>query len=258
MFWIEAQSTAVIALFVFSLTYVLAATAFCLAAALSRRSVAQDLKVIVPATLATPLGVVLGLLIAFLASRVWTNLDRANEYVGREAGALRETVLLADALPPEVRTRVRQAIQRHLRFIESEEWPAMAKGQASLESIAVGLAEAMTEVLSFAPTQTNQRLAQERALVAIEQALDARRNRVRLSQAEIAPIQWTAIIVLALLILVTIALIHIDKRLAMAIAMFIFSTAIATCLVLLLVYDRPFGAGGFTVTPIVLRAVMPN
>jgi hypothetical protein len=63
MFWIEAQSTAVIALFVFSLTYVLAATAFCLAATLSRRSVAQDLKVIIPVTLTTPLGVVLGLLI---------------------------------------------------------------------------------------------------------------------------------------------------------------------------------------------------
>ena len=258
MFWIEAQSTAVIVLFVFSLTYVLAATVFCLAATLSRRPVAQDLKVIVPVALTTPLGVVLGLLIAFLASRVWTNLDRANEYVGLEAGALRETVLLADALPPEVRTGVRQAIQKHLRFIESEEWPAMAKGQASLESIAVGLADAMMEVLSFSPTQTNQRLAQERALVAIEHALDARRNRVRLSQAEIAPIQWTAILVLAMLILVTIALIHIDKRLAMAISMFIFSTAIATCLVLLLVYDRPFGAGGFTVSPIVLRAVMPN
>jgi hypothetical protein len=106
--------------------------------------------------------------------------------------------------------------------------------------------------------QVNQRLAQERALVAIELALDARRNRVRLSQAEIAPIQWTAIIVLAMLILVTIALTHIDKRLAMATAMFIFSTAVATCLVLLMVYDRPFGAGGSTVTPVVLRAVMPN
>jgi hypothetical protein len=258
MFWIEAQSTAVIALFVFGLTYVLAATVFCLATILSRRSVAQDLKAVVAVTLTTPLGVILGLLIVFLAARVWANLERANQYVGQEAGALRETVLLADALPPDVRTRVREAVQRHLRLIESEEWPAMASGQATLQSIAVGLAEAMTEVLSFAPTQANQRLAQERALVAIELALDARRNRVRLSQAEIAPIQWTAIIVLAMLILVTIALVHIDKRLAMAIGMFIFSTAIATCLVLLMVYDRPFGAGGSTVTPAVLRAVMPN
>jgi hypothetical protein len=44
MFWIEAKSTVVIALFVFSIAYVVAAIVFCLAATLSRRSVAKDLK----------------------------------------------------------------------------------------------------------------------------------------------------------------------------------------------------------------------
>jgi hypothetical protein len=47
--------------------------------------------------------------------------------------------------------------------------------------------------------------AQERAVVAIERALEARRNRVRLSQVEIAPIQWVVVVVLATLILLTIA-----------------------------------------------------
>jgi hypothetical protein len=116
----------------------------------------------------------------------------------------------------------------------------------------------MSALLSFSPVQANQKLAQQRALVAIEQALEARRNRVLLSQAEIAPIQWAVILVLATLILVTIALVHIDRRLAMGVTLFIFSTAIAICLVLLAVSDRPFGAGGFTVRPTVLRAVVPN
>ena len=95
-------------------------------------------------------------------------------------------------------------------------------------------------------------------MVALERALDARRNRVRLSQAEIAPIQWIAIMVIAVLILITLAMIHIDKRLAMAITMFIFSTAVAFCLVLLMVYDRPFGTGGFVIQPTVLRDIMPD
>jgi hypothetical protein len=258
MLWIETQSTPVIVLFVFSLCYVLTTAILCLAALFSRRAVAQNLKAVVPVTLMTPLGVILGLLIAFLASRVWTNLDRAHEYIGQEAGALRETVLLADSLPPDIRTGVRQAVQRHLHFIESEEWPAMASGRASLQSIAVSLAEAMTTLLSFTPTQSNQQLAQKRALVAIEHALEARRNRVRLSQSEIAPIQWAVIIVLATLILVTIAMVHIERRLTMAIASFVFSTAFAICMVLLMVYDRPFGAGGFSVPPTVLRSVAPD
>jgi len=257
MLWIEAQSTPVITVLVFGVCYMLAVAIFCLAAMLSRRAVAQDLKSVVPVTL-TPLGVILGLVMVFLASRVWTNVDRAGEYVGQEAGALRETVLLADSLPPEVRTSVRQAIQRHLHFVESEEWPAMARRQASLRSIAVGLVEALSAVLSFAPVQINQQLAQQRAVVAIEHALEARRNRIRLSQAEIAPIQWIVIIVLAVLIQITLAMIHIGNRLAMAITMFIFSTAIAVCLVLLTVYDRPFGAGGFVTRPTVLRDIMPE
>jgi len=94
MLWTEAQSTPVIALFVLIGCYTLMAAIICLAATLSRRPVAKELKAIVPVTL-TPLGVLLGLLLAFLASRVWTNFDRAREYVGQEVGALRETVLLA-------------------------------------------------------------------------------------------------------------------------------------------------------------------
>ena len=142
--------------------------------------------------------------------------------------------------------------------MESEEWPAMARRQASLQSKAVGLVEALAAVLSFSPAQTNQRVAQERAVVAIEHALDARRNRVRLSQAEIAPIQWVVIGVLAVLILITLAMVHIQNRVAMAITMFIFSTAIAVCVVLLMVYDRPFGTGGFVIQPTVLRDIMPD
>ena len=59
-------------------------------------------------------------------------------------------------------------------------------------------------------------------------------------------------------VLITLAMIHIDNRVAMAITMFIFSTGIAVCLVLLMVYDRPYGAGGFVVQPTVLRDIMPD
>jgi hypothetical protein len=256
MLWIEAQWTTVIAILVFGVCYILTGAIFCLAAILSRRAVTKDFKSVAPVL--TPLCIILGLLIGFLAARVWTNLDRANQYVGQEAGALRDTILLSDFLPSDVRTAVRQAVKKHLDFIESKEWPAMASGQANLQSIAVELREAMTAIVSFTPVQSNQQLAQQRALVAIEQALEARRNRVLLSRAEIAPIQWVVIIGLAVLILITLAIVLIQERLAMAITIFIYSTGIAVCLVLLMVYDRPFGVGGFNIQPTVLRDIMPD
>jgi hypothetical protein len=60
------------------------------------------------------------------------------------------------------------------------------------------------------------------------------------------------------MILATLAAIHINAPLAMAVAMFVFSTAVAMCLVLLMVYDRPFGSGGFTVPPTAYQEAMPD
>ena len=53
--------------------------------------------------------------------------------------------------------------------------------------------------------------AEERAVIAVEQALDARRHRIVLSQATIAPIQWLVIFLLDVLILLTIAFVHLNR-----------------------------------------------
>jgi hypothetical protein len=252
--WVESQSTLVITLVVFGFCYVLTIAIFGAAEILSRRPVGKELKAASPATL-PPLAIILALLIAFLASRVWTNVDRAGEYVGQEASALREAVLLADALPPDVRKNVRDSIKRHLHFIETHDWPAMGRSEATLRAIPAGLTDAMAAVLSFTPAQHTQQLAQERSIVAIEHAFEARRNRIRLSQIQIAPIQWAVIVVLTVLILATIALVHLDNRPAMAATLFMFSTAVAVCLVLLMVYDSPFAVGGVAVGPTLFREI---
>ena len=77
MNWIDAHSTAAIVLIVFALCYSVAALIFGILRILSKYRMARDLEAITPA-MVTPIGVIGGLLIAFLAARVWSNLDRAN------------------------------------------------------------------------------------------------------------------------------------------------------------------------------------
>ena len=120
--------------------------------------------------------------------------------------------MLANSLPQEVRARVREAIGKHLGAIASEEWPAMAEERMNLRSFPPQLEEAMAAILSFAPVGANQQLVQNRALIAIENAVEFRRNRVGVSRAEIAPVQWTLVIVLSGLILVTIALLSLHRH----------------------------------------------
>ena len=254
--WVELQSVAAIALLVCGFCYLLTAAVLLATAALAvaRPRIADALKATSPVML-TPLAVVAGLLIAFLAARVWSNLDRANALVAQEAGAIHELVLLADALPPgDTRAALQSGVRTYLRFVEAEDFPAMTAGRAG-SGPPPSLVEAMGVLLAFVPTGPGQQIVRERAVAASEAAMEARRGRVLLSRAEIAPIQWLVVLILDALILLVIAMVHIDRRLTAAVNLFIFSTAMAACLVLLMAYDRPFSPGGFTVRLDVLHEI---
>jgi hypothetical protein len=252
--WIESQRTEVIAAVTFGLSYLVVVLILLASAAIAPRRIAADLKATTPVML-TPLSVIAALLIAFLANRVWTNLDRANSYVAQEATAIQEAISLADGLPADMRTKLRASIGVYLHFVDSEDWPAMAAGHANLRQSPRGLTEALDTTMSINPTTRTQEIVQASVLAALERAFEGRRNRILLSQGVISPVQWVVIILLDMLLLTTIAMVHIDRRITAAVNTFILSTAIAACLVLLMMHDRPFAAGGFTLGPGALREI---
>jgi hypothetical protein len=255
--WIESQSSPVIAAIVFGLVYLAAAAMFLLAAWVSRLSIGKQVGSLTPALL-SPLGTILGILIVFLAARVWANLDRAHEYVIHEISAVREAGLIVKSLPPSVEEQVHADLKAHVEFVVSEEWPAMGDRRADLKMRATHLEVAMSNLLAFSPEAENQKLAQSRALAAIENAFENRRYRIAISRMEIDSIQWIVVLVLSATVLITIASVHIHQRWAMAVGLFAFSTAIAICLVLLMEYDRPFVPGGFVLTPSDYRDAIPD
>ena len=146
--WIEAQSTPIIALVVFGLSYLGTALIFVLVTSAAPHGWARDFK-LVPAVALTPLAILLAVLLGFLASRVWANFDR------QEADALHQTLLMAQALPPNIQTRLRNAIGAHVKAVEEEEWPAMARQQqANLTRPPGVLTEAIVMLLEFTTTRT--------------------------------------------------------------------------------------------------------
>lgn len=66
------------------------------------------------------------------------------------------------------------------------------------------------------------------------------------------------IFLLDVLILLTIAFIHLDRPKTTVANLIVFSTAVACCLVLLMANDRPFATGGITIKPDALRDVGLN
>jgi hypothetical protein len=258
LLWIESQSYATIALITFGLSYASAAVIFAFSRAVASNRFATALKATTPVML-TPLAVLCALLIAFLASRIWGNYDRAYALVRDEARAIQLALTLGEKLPPKIPTEMRSAIQHYLQFTIDEDWPAMLQGRAKMLATVPGLTDAISTILSFAPTDASQQLTQQRTLIALEQAIDARQNRILLSKAPpIATQQWITIIVLAVLLFLTAAMVHIDQPLAKAMSLFMLSTAIAVCCMLLLINERPFSRGGFFIGPDVLQQIKLN
>ncbi len=245
--WVESQPTLTIALVVFGFCYLLAGAIYFGTTVFCSRIAASP-------SMLSAIGVITGLVIAFTASHVWANVAAAEDYVVREASAVRDTVLLADVLPDELRTQVKAGIRTYLQFIDTVDWPAMEKGSASIRKPPPGLTEALNAVLAANLTDSGQHTAQQRIVVTITQALDARRHRVLLSEAAVNPIEWLVIFILDALMLITIRFVHANHAAAVA-NMFVFSSAVGACVLLLMVSDRPFSAGGTTLEPSALHEV---
>jgi hypothetical protein len=147
--------------------------------------------------------------------------------------------------------------RRYIQEAVSQEWPAMAQHRSMLTMTSAADTEALQLILSVVPQNQAQTVAQREMVSSLEAALDARQQRIIISRSSINPVKWAVIIVLAMLILVTIAILHSDNRATAAIAMTIYSIALAACLVLIASHNRPF-TGEISVGPEVLLQVMPK
>jgi hypothetical protein len=204
-----------------------------------------------------PLSVVFALLVGFLAAQVWSDADRASTAVNHEASALRAAVLLADQFPSEPGTRLRELIRQHIQTATTEEWPAMARRNVTLAIAPAALASALRLSLGLEPHTAGQTIAQRELVAALQNALDARRQRILLSGMSVSAVKWGALLVQAALILLTIAMVHSDNPGANRIILWIFSTGVAAAIVLIAAYSRPF-SGPIAVRPTVLLQVMPE
>jgi hypothetical protein len=251
--WLESQPVPVIVVIGYMLCFSIAAATFIAGWLLSRTKFADDLSFITPSLL-TPLGVILGLLLVFLSSRVWTNVDRASVAAAQEATAVQELRRVADELPPVVGDSIRDGVRVYLQWVQRDDWPGMMSGTGALGVKLPGVAQAMEALAEYNATISGQRNVQEDALAAIGKVRDARRARILQSRSFIGPGQWLVVLVLYFHVLLLISTVHIKRPVAMAVALWMFSSAFAICFVLLLMYDRPFRYGGLTVAPVSIEA----
>ena len=132
----------------------------------------------------------------------------------------------------------------------------MAHRTATLQVIPYSLAEALQFTLTLTPSSQGQQTAQREIATSVETALDARRQRIIISQSQVNWVKWLCLSLQAVCALLAIAMVHSDNRLASAITLSLFGIGVAASLLLILAHDRPF-TGELAVSPSPLLQVMP-
>jgi hypothetical protein len=254
--WLHNLPVPWLAVVVFGTTYLVAGLIYLGVIALATGERARWFKGFSPGML-PPLGILFALLTAFVASQVWGDFERANVAVHREASALRAVVLLTGAFPPEPRAHLQALVGRHIENAVTQEWPDMVGRQANLKMTPAPLAEALQTTLTLVPHGDGQVAAQRELITALHSALDARRQRIILSGSGVNWVKWTGLLLEAAATLVGMAFVHCDNRKTAALAMAVFSTAVAVVFILIVSHDRPF-IGPISVRPDVLLQVMPD
>ena len=245
------------AVVVFAATFLLAASIYWVVTRLAVNDRARAFKAVSPGML-PPLGILFALLVGFIAVEVWNNYDKAKVAVATEASALRAVVLLAENFPEEQKTHIYALIDRHIEEAMNKEWPAMAQHRATLSTLrANALIEALHDTLTLKPADDSQRTAQPEMVKALQMALDARRQRIVVSESTVGRVKWAGILLMGLFTLVAIAMVHSDNRLTCAIALTLFASGIALSLLLIAAYSRPF-TGEISVRPDILKQVITS
>jgi len=254
--WFFNLSVPWMALVIFLATYLIACSVDLVVTRLAVNERAKGFKAVSPGML-PPLGILFALLVGFIAVEVWGNFDKAKAAVTTEASALRAVVLLAGGFPDEQRMSIYALVDRHIDESVNKEWPEMAQQRMTLAALPTALIEALNDTLALKPADDSQRAAQTEMVKELHTALDARRQRIVISESALGTVKWLGLLLQGLCTLVAIALVHSDNRLARALTLTLFATGIAMSVLLIAAYSRPFTSIGPDLLKQVIASEVP-
>ena len=183
--WLLGLPLFPMAAIIFGGTYLVVAVIWLVVTRLAVDDRVRAFKALSPGML-PPLGIIFGLLVGFTAAQVWSDFEKAKIAVSNEASALRSVIIMSQRFPTEQGSQLRTLINEHIETAVSQEWPAMAQQRARLGAVPTKLVEALNLTLSLATEEPGQRLTQNEIVRSIQSALDARRQRIIISQSTVS------------------------------------------------------------------------
>ncbi|GAA2238295.1 DUF4239 domain-containing protein [Streptomyces amakusaensis] len=205
-------------------------------------------------------GVIYAIVLGLAIAGVWEARGAAQDNVRREAQALHEISQRAEALPADVRTRIRADIGEYVSYVVRTEWPRMTHGK-ELSARGGELLEAVRKDITRRTPKNDLEAGVYQPMV--EQAAaaaDARITREESAESSTLPaVVWYGLIggaVATIGLIFTMRMGGSSRELLIA---GLFSALITFLLFLVWDFDAPFGrAGSDTATADAFRRLFPG
>ena len=185
------------------------------------------------------MGTTYAVLIAFMLSGVWTDMQAASLNTEQEANSLVNLYRFAEELPQESRTVIQNLTHKYAEVMIAEEWPAMTHEGSSPagHTLIRDLWRAMTSIQPH--TATDQQVMNH-ALSELTTMTEHRRIRLLQSRQKLPGILWAVLIVGGIVTVGSTCLFGIDNFKLHIAQVFEISFLISLMLVSVAAIDRPF------------------
>jgi hypothetical protein len=197
------------------------------------------------------IGTTYAVLIAFMMSGVWTNLQAARLNAEQEANNLVNIFRFGYQLPPESRPQVQTLAHAYCEVMISDEWPAMARQAQSPKAhqLIQQLWHALTTVQ---PRNSGEQTVMDHSLSELTSMTEHRRIRLLQSRQRLPALLWAVLIVGGIVTVGSTCLFGVDNLKLHMVQVFEISFLLSLMLVAIASINRPY-QGDVHVSPEAFR-----
>lgn len=186
--------------------------------------------------------IIYAVVLGFVVIIVWGKYDSAVTDSNSEIAAVADAYRSVDALPVDIRTRVRVQLHAYIDQVMNSEAPAMAQGRQP-ENVSPILERIAGDLERFDPTTRRGENGQLLAMRFVQQIFDTRRLRVEEDGPNVPGVLWFALVAGAIAMLGFIFLFGVENSRAQLTMTAVLSGLIAVLFVVVYDFDRAYSHG---------------
>jgi hypothetical protein len=185
------------------------------------------------------MGTTYAVLIAFMLSGVWNEMQAASLNAEQEANSLVNIYRFAEELPQQSRTVIQKLTHQYAEIMITEEWPAMAQERSS-QTAHILMQDLWRAMASVQPQTATEQRIMDHSLSELTTMTEHHRIRLLQSRQKLPAILWAVLIVGGIVTVGSTCLFGIADFKLHIVQVFEISFLISLMLVAIAAIDRPF------------------